>query len=431
MTLGLFKTTAGSSKLYFIGIMFLAMTSGTALNLVIFTVPYQLSEAGFPTYAVGAMFLTGLPYCLKPIWAPFLDKYPIPFLCSRFGQRRGWALATQIGLSLSVSSLIFINPLGNLYVTALISFVISCFAAIMDIILDAYRIERSNTPALLSSATTFGVIGLRFGMLISSAGALFISYSFGWSFVYIAEFAVTLIGPVIILLVAEPSIGARRLTYRMLSLKEYFTTLGDSLVLLKSRQPKLLLMMLLVLLYKVSDSVPMAMSSAFFLDLSFNSYEIASIFKGYGFFVMIFGCMIGGALSSKIGITRNLLVCGILQLLSPIMFIILSILGYNLTVFIVTITIQNLVSGLAVTALSIYLSDLCNSGLIATQFSMISAFNSLSRILLSSLAGVVAAYMEWTEFFVCVTLLGGMFIVVFCLLHRLERSIEKSKKMKI
>lgn len=418
MISGLFKTAACSPKLYFIGIMFLAMTSGTALNLVIFTIPYQLSEVGYPTYAVGAMFLTGLPYCLKPIWAPFIDRYAVPLLCSHFGQRRGWALAGQAGLSLSVSTMLFIDPTANLYVTAVASFVIACFAAILDIILDAYRIERSSTPELLSNATAFGVMGMRFGMLISSAGALLISYGYGWDYVYMAELAITLIGPLVTLCVAEPAVKTRKVTDHMLSFKEYFRTLGDGLVILKSQQPKLVMVMLLVLLYKVSDSVPMAMSSAFFMDLSFNSYEIASIFKGYGFCVMIVGCMMGGVLSSKLGIKKNLLLCGSLQLLAPVMFMILSVLGYNITIFIVTITVQNFVSGLAVTALSIYLSDICGSKLVATQFSMISAFNSLSRIFLSSCAGVVATYMEWTSFFGFTALLGSAFIIVFRVIYK-------------
>lgn len=418
MTLGLPKTFSDPAKLYFLGIMFLAMTSGTALNLVVFTIPYQLSETGYATDVIGAMFLTGLPYCLKPVWAPFLDRYPVPYLCARFGQRRGWALATQIGLSFSVSILIFINPGDNLYVTAPVSFIISCFASMMDIILDAYRIERSKTPELLSGATAYGVIGMRFGMLISSAGALYISAKFGWTFVYTAELAITLIGPLVIFCVAEPIVEARHLANHMLSLKEYFATLKDSLVVLKTHQPKLLLIMLLVLLYKVSDSVPMSMSSAFFLDLSFNSYHIASYFKGYGFFVMIFGCMIGGMLSTKMGITKSLLLCGALQLLSPIMFMLLSIAGYDFAMFIVTVTVQNLVSGMAVTALSIYLSDLCDGGLVATQFSIISSFNSLSRIILSSSAGIVATYMEWTEFFSGTALLGSMFVVVFYLIYK-------------
>lgn len=413
MLSGIFKIASYRPRLYFIGIMFLAMTSGTALNLVIFTIPYQLSEAGYPTHAVGAMFLTGLPYCFKPVWGPFIDKYSIPFLCPYFGQRRGWAIAGQIGLILSVSSLLLIDPATNLFATAVTSFTITCFAAILDIILDAYRIERSSTPELLSNATAFGVMGMRFGMLISSAGALIISYGYGWDYVYMAELALTLIGPIVILCVAEPSVKLRQVNSHMLSFKEYFRTIIEGLVILKAQQPKLLIVMVMVLLYKVSDSVPMSMSSALFMDLSYNSYEIASIYKGYGFFVMILGCVVGGILSSKIGIKKNLLLCGTLQLLAPIMFMILSIIGYNIIVFTITITIQNLVSGLAVTALSIYLSDICGSKLVATQFSIISAFNSLARIILSSFAGVVATYIDWTAFFGLTLLLGSIFIIIF------------------
>ena len=402
-----------TSKLYLFGILLFGITSGAALNVVIFTVPYQLIEAGYSLGAIGAIFLTGLPYCLKPIWAPFVDRYSIAFLCTTLGQRRGWALTTQTALSLSTSMLFVISPPEDLRITACLVCAIAFFASIQDIILDAYRIERPQSSEELSVATTFSAIGLRLGMLASSAGALFLSYTFGWNFAYIGAFIMTLIGPITILFMQEPEVKEKRhVSEQFMSLKQYFTTLSDSLSLLKSNQPRWLLLVLSILLYKVSDSVPMAMSSAFFIDLSFTSYEIAAISKSYGLVVMMIGCTLSGYLSSKIGIKRSFLICGIVQLLSPISLMLLAILGHNVPVFVTVVTIQNFASGLGGTALYIYFSSLCNSEFVATQFSILSSFNTLSRILLSALAGFMATSMNWLEFFLVVSVLGASFVIV-------------------
>jgi len=407
-----------NTKLYLLGIMLLGVTSGAALNLVLFTIPYHLSEAGHGTGTIGAIFLTGLPYCLKPIWAPFIDRYSVPFLCKRFGQRRGWALLIQLCLSSSISLLLFISPSGDIRITAFIVIIISFFAAIQDIILDAYRIERPKTPKELSIATTFNAVGLRIGMLVSSAGALFISDILGWYFVYLGAFLISLAGPVIIYFLNEPIVKSRHTTTHLISLRQYFATLRDSIRMLKASKPQWPLIMLMILLYKVSDSVPMSMSAPFFLNLSFTSYEIALISKGYGLLVMIFGCTIGGLLLSRIGIERGFLICGIIQLLSPLAFMFLSMAQHDLLVFLVTTTIQNFASGLAGTALYIYISSLCNSEFVATQFSMISSFNSLARIFLSSSAGLLATHIAWTEFFILTTILSSCFVLVYWLVNR-------------
>ncbi len=404
------------TKLYIIGIMLLGITSGTTLNLVIFTIPYHLSEAGYGVDYIGMIFLAATPYCLKPLYAPFIDRYSIPFLCKKFGQRRGWALGVQICLAGATSMLLLINPSDDLWITTYLISIIAFFASVQDIILDAYRIERPSNSEELSIATTFNVIGLRIGMLMSGAGALFLSYISGWEVVYIGAFAITLIGPVTILHLEEPSVAEKRHVSRsFISWRQYFRTLTESIFALKKSQPKWSLIMLMILLYKVSDSVPMAMSGAFFMDLSFTSYDIGTISKFYGLIIMIFGCTVGGYLSSKIGIKRSLLICGVIQLLSPIMFMILALVGHNMQMFITAVTIQNFASGLGGTALFIYLSSLCNSEFVATQFSMISSFNSLSRIGLSSVSGLIAGYVEWWEFFLYSGVLGSGFILVFWL----------------
>jgi MFS family permease len=328
------KTT--HNRYYLIGILLLGLVSGLAFTLIFFTIPYQLSEAKYTTDIIGSIFLTAFPYCLKVIWAPFTDRYSVPLLCSKFGHRRGWALTAQIFLSLSLIGFLIIDPTRDLYITATITFIISFCAATQDIVLDAYRIERPENKEELSLAVTFSSMGFRLGILVGSVGALYISAIFNWNIVYQCAFVITLIGPIIILCVKEPKPKERRHTsYDLISLNQYFEVIYKSLKALITSEPRWMLIILFVFLYKAGDSIPMAMSAPLFLDLSFSAYEIASISKAYGLLVMIVGGFLGGVLTSKIGIFRSVLIGGIVQLLSPLMFMTLAIIGHDIPIFII------------------------------------------------------------------------------------------------
>lgn len=401
-------------KIYLLGILLLGLISGFTFNLIFFTVPYQLSEARYTTDIIGLISLAAFPYCLKVVWSPFIDKYSIPFLCSKFGARRGWAIASQLCLILAMTGFLSFSPCHNIYITAIILFIISFCAATQDIVLDAYRIERPTSKKELSLAFTFGSIGFRLGMLLGSVGALYISVIFDWSTVYKLAICITFLGPMIVLCIKEPKPKQKsHRTKDLINLKQYFEVIKSSIISLKNEQRHLLLIMLFVFLYKAADSIPMAMSSPLLLDLSFTTHEIAFIYKAYGLLIMIVGGALGGILSTKIGILRSVLTGGVIQLLSPLMFMILAIVGYNVKIFIITITTQNFCIGFAGTIISIYFANLCNSEFIATQYSIIASFSSVSRIVLAALGGICAKYLPWSLFFFCNTLFSMLFILVF------------------
>lgn len=403
-----------NSHAYLIGILLLGLISGLTFNLIFFTVPYQLSEAKYTTDIIGLISLSAFPYCVKVIWSPFIDKYSIPFLCSKLGARRGWAIASQLCLILAMTGFLSFSPCHNIYTTAIILFIISFCAATQDIVLDAYRIERPTSKKELSLAFTFGSIGFRLGMLLGSVGALYISVSFGWNIVYRLAVFITFLAPVIILCIKEPKAKQKHpRTDDIITLKQYFEVIKGSIISLKNDQPYLLLIMLFVFLYKAADSIPMAMSSPLLLDLSFSTHEIAFIYKAYGLLIMIVGGALGGILAAKIGILRSVLIGGIIQLLSPLMFMILAITGYDVEIFMITITTQNFCIGFAGTIISIYFASLCNSEFVATQYSIIASFSSVSRIILAALGGICAKYLTWSLFFFGNTLFSMLFVLVF------------------
>ncbi|AAU04224.1 MFS transporter [Rickettsia typhi] len=417
-------------KLYLIGILLLGLISGLTFNLIFFTVPYQLSEAKYTTDIVGSISLAAFPYCLKVIWSPFIDKYSIPFLGVKFGHRRGWALVSQIFLILTMMWFLKRSPCNNLCITAIILFIIAFCSSTQDIVLDAYRIERTTSKKELSIAFTFSSIGFRLGMLLGSVGALYSSIIFGWNTVYKFALFITMVGPIVILCIKEPELKTKRnTTNNLIDLQQYFEVIKKSIISFKNEQKYLLLIILFVFLYKAADSIPMAMSIPLFLDLSFTTHEIAVIYKAYGLLIMIVGGTLGGILAAKIGIFHSVLIGGVIQLLSPIMFMILATIGYDIKTFIITITIQNFCSGFAGTIISIYFASLCNSEFVATQYSISSSFSSLSRIILASLGGICAKHLTWPVFFLCNTLFSMLFIPIFYIYRKKLHFINYSKKI--
>lgn len=409
----------GKAQNYLACILSLGLTSGAMFVLVSFTIPYQLAEAGYSTNIIGSMFLAALPYCLKPLCAPFIDKYSVPILCKRFGKKRGWALIFCFCLLLSISGLFFIEPTNNLITTGILVVAISFFASNQDIVIDAYRIERSKTTKELSIASAFSGAGFRAGIFLGSTGALYLSYIFNWRSVYISFFCLAIIAPITILMIEETEIKNQTDDDTGAATNEkFYQIIRKGLSSLKLEQAHLGWIVLFVFLYKASDSIPMAMSSPLFLDLSFTTKEIAFISKGYGLMMLVFGSFASGILTSKVGISRSILICGSLQVLSPLMFMLLSIAGHDLLIFTIVNTVQNFCCGLGSTTLLIYLSSLCNGRFIATQFAVISSFNSFARIILAFLSGHIAAHLEWTQFFLLNALLSILFILVFLRIYK-------------
>lgn len=394
-------------------LLFLGIASGIPFILVSSTLTVWLVQAGYSNSIIGWMFLCTLPYGLKFLWAPLIDRYPIPFLCKKFGQRRGWAFFAQIFLILAILCLSLTDPQHNIYITAVCAFILSCCSATQDIVLDAYRIDKVNANELPVGTALMG-IGFRIGMLLSSAGTLWLSSRFGWSFAYGFMAALSFIGPIAVYCAKEPDSTSMKHGYPYTTLP----TLSRHLHAVRSafidfiQRPKWMLILLFILFYKISDAIPNAMSGPLFLDLEFSTDEIASVARTFGILMMIIGGFLGGIVISLLTPSLGAMVCGSLQLLSPLAFIPLIWTGHDMPTFMFCIAIQQLCCGMGHTAFVTYLSSLCTKNLTATQFSLLYSLSSLSRIFLSALGGFISDWVDWTTFFLLVTLSGLPFVYI-------------------
>ena len=158
----------------------------------------------------------------------------------------------------------------------------------------------------------------------------------------------------------------------------------------------------------------------FYDDMGFTKIEIANVMKLYGMIAAISGGIVGGLIITRIGLKNGLLYFGILQCLSTMLFSVQAIYGHNMMLFIVVVTVENFISGLATTALVAYVSSLCNKAYTATQYALLSSVMGASRDIFSSTSGIVAQFLGWKIFFVVSAFMSvpSLIIILLCLKNK-------------
>ena len=385
----------------------LGFGSGFAFIFLASTLLAWFALLGYDKTFAGWIFLAAAPYAFKFLWAPLTDNYAIPYLCRRFGQRRGWALLMQLGLFLTSLGFIYVQADNLLYVL-LLTLLMSFFAASQDIVLDAYRIERLS-PENLALGTTFSGMGFRLGILVGGSMTLCLAHAYDWKTAFLLTSSVFLISPIVTLLIQEPSRVHASINGQLPSvfahLKTHLTSVAHAFsdFLKRANWP---LIILFIFFFKISDSVPNALKDFLFVDLGYTALEIASVTKAYGTFMMLLGGFVGGLFIARMGLFKGILLCGLLQLLSPLSFMILARSGHDLSLLFYATTLQNMACGMGSTALVTYLSSLCKKGgSTASQYASIYSFSSLARIGFSSVAPHIEKFLgRWDLFFLLVAI---------------------------
>lgn len=194
--------------------LFFGISAGLPLLLIFSSLSLWLREAGVEKSAVTYFSWAALGYSFKFLWAPLVDKLPLPVLTNRFGRRRAWLFLSQIMIMSAISLMAFINPAEDaLTAMAWAAVLLGFSSATQDVVIDAYRIESadSDLQALMSSSY---IAGYRIGMLIAGAGALFLAsylgstmgeYSYlAWKWSYLAMAGMMFIGIITTCIISEP-----------------------------------------------------------------------------------------------------------------------------------------------------------------------------------------------------------------------------------
>lgn len=389
-------------------------SSGLPLALVFGTLSLWLKDYHIAYRTIGAFSLLRLPYSFKWLWAPLVETMQLPLL-GKLGKRRSWAMFAQIGLFCSIFGLSRLTPDSHILYMAVAALFISFFSATQDIVLDAFRVElfSKKTEQEVDGATMY-VLGYRLGNVLSSAGAIGLAAIISWNLVYFIIALCLLVGVVAVLCAREPE---NRCVAQPCGKGIWRYALIEPFKAFMQRK-HWVAALFVVFCYRLSDAYFGPMAYPFYADLGFSKIEIAYISKIYGMIATIIGGLFGGYIINKTGLRRGLLLFAVIQGGTTALYIPLYYVGHNVWYLIFTISLENLSSGMATTAIIAFMSILCNRGYTATQYALLSSLPGFARDVFASTSGKVLELTSWPVFFVVSTALAIPAIVLCWYLYK-------------
>jgi PAT family beta-lactamase induction signal transducer AmpG len=458
-------------------LLLLGFSSGLPLFLITRTLQLWMKDASIDVGKITLFGLVSLPYSLKFVWSPLIDRFVPPFLSAR----RGWLFLIQICLVIAIAVMALQTPTQNtqaLMVLAITTFVIAFLSASQDIVGDAYRTDVLQ-PLELETGASLWVLGYRIALFVAFSLAAGLAGFLSWNAVYLLMAAFMAVGVITTLWApAEPKPQNPKTTNASLTFKDviflllitgvitglvggviseyiplkvFYWILGGLLVswiaialilplpqlddqqqsltpqtlqeaailplqifLQRFGLTKSILILVFIVLYKLGDSLVNITANLFAKEIQFTNQELSAVYI-IGLVATTVGVLTGGIIMSKIGINRALWIFGVIQLLSNLGYYALAITGKDNSVLAIAIIIENSSAGLVTVATVAFLMSLCSHNFTTTQFALFSSLMALSRDVLSAPAGDWAKATGWPTFFLLtlVAALPGLLLLPF------------------
>jgi len=418
----------------------LGFSAGLPFFLVFQTLSAWLRQSGINLSTIGMLSWVGIVYSIKILWAPVVDRVPLPILNGLLGRRRSWMLLAQVGIGIGLLNLSLSDPAAGVLRIASWAVCVAFWAATQDIAVDAWRIESAAVQMQGAMAAAYQ-IGYRIALIAASAGAFTLADRFGWHASYQVMAALVAVGIVTTLLTREPHplaprdsadredrvlawVSARAHWPRLLResgawffaavicpLIDYFVRYGLRLGLLT---------LVFMGTYRLTEFTMGSMTTPFYIDHGYTLTQIATVVKVYGLLMSLVGVFVGGLLIAKIGLLRSLVLGSVMIMLSNAGFAALAststatLLGLGLVN-----GLDNLALGIHGTALIAFLSTLTSPKYTATQYALFSSLYALPGKILEGTSGFVVQAIGYPAFFLYTASLS---LPALALLYVLARS---------
>lgn len=368
-------------------VLFLGFASGLPLALSGGTLQAWMASSGIDIRTIGLLTLAGLPYTLKFLWAPLMDRF-VPRL---LGRRRGWLVLMQLAVFGCLLLMGSLSPEHAVLALALLALFLAFFSASQDIAFDAYRTDVLD-PKQRGPGAGVSVLGYRIAMLISGALALVLADHLGWQLTYWIMAALMLVGVVSTLLAPDPAVPVAPPQSLhdavVFPFRQFFSRKGA------------LALVLLVVLYKLGDAFAGSLTTAFLLrGPGFTLTEVGAINKTLATAATLFGALFGGLLLVKLKLYRALMLFGVLQAFSNLTFMWLAYSGKSYALLVLAVGFENLAGGMGTAAFVALLMGLCDPRYTATQFALLSAAAAVGRVFVGPPSGVMVDVLGWGPFF--------------------------------
>ncbi|MDM0017199.1 AmpG family muropeptide MFS transporter [Variovorax saccharolyticus] len=405
----------------------LGFSAGLPLLLVLGTLSFRLREAGVDRSTIGFLSWVGLAYGFKWVWAPLVDRLPIPPLTTLLGRRRGWLLLAQMGVIAGLAGMAFNDPRDGLPPLVWCALLVAFASATQDIALDAFRIESAATRKQAALAAAYQT-GYRLAMIWAGAGVLWVAawaelpglagyQNTAWKTAYLVMAASMAIGVVTVVLSPEP---VRAALPQPKGVREWLRSvlIEPFADFIRRYRWQAVLILSLIAVYRISDVVMGIMANPFYVDMGFTKDEVATVSKIYGVVMTLVGAFVGGVLSMRLGVMRVLMLGAVLSAASNLLFAGLAARGHDLTALVLVVSADNLAGGIASAAFIAYLSSLTNVSYSATQYALFSSLMLLLPKFIAGYSGVFVDNFGYSAFFIGTAALGVPVLLLVALASR-------------
>lgn len=360
-------------------------------------------QAWFTKTDVSLLFITSLsllhlPFLLRFIWGPLVDKYFLPSL----GRRKTWLLLTQLLLFVAIELMALGNPVSSPYYLVGLSFLLAFFSSIQDLVIDAHRIE-FLPESWFGFGAVVAIYAYRIALLVSGGMSLIFADYLGFSLTYAILGCFYLIGMIVVYFSPEPNVPAVLEIHNGGPFRDFF------------KQPNLLWIMGILLCTKcgevfVSNTSPMVipfMMRGLGLSLSYIAY----VNKIFGLIAQLVGSALAAFFIWRFALINLLFAFALLESVSNFLFIILSLNHLPVWGLWGVIGFENLATGLCSTVMVAFLMKSVNPQYTATQFSLWIMIAIIPKFLVGPIGGFITQHYGWTFLFQISTMLTSLFVI--------------------
>ena len=431
----------------------LGFSAGLPLALSGSTLTIWMFERGVDLTSIGLYALIGIPYSIKFLWAPIVDAWRIPFLSDRLGRRRGWLIFSQLILMAAVIFLGSLDPIGAPYMVAFGATLVATMSATQDIVIDAFRVEALDGDEQ-GAGMAYYVSAYRIAMLVSTAGVIAVvailedwgvAPELVWFYGYAIAAGLILIGVGAVMIadepveepLAKPLAKPAEPQFEHSAGQVAFEKQTSPSSARPSRPPSpfvrfadtsraafseffamrhAVMVLIFVVLFKFCDALAGVMTGPFVLDIGFDKTTYATVVKGVGLIAALVGGFIGGLMVRGVELGRALLIGGVLQMLSNLVFCLQASVGAQYWVLVGTILVENFTGAIGTVIFVAYLSALCgHTRHTATQYALLTALAAVGRTTLSASSGYLASEFGWMMFFglTAIAALPGLALLIW------------------
>ncbi|MEO1014606.1 MAG: AmpG family muropeptide MFS transporter [Pseudomonadota bacterium] len=399
-------------------------SAGLPFYLIFQTLSIWLREEGVSRGEIGLFAWVGFAFTIKFLWAPFLDRVPVPILEALIGRRRAWMAAAQLAVAGTLLAMSAADPGSNLQYAAIVAILIAFASATQDIAIDAWRIEAAEDEEQGMMAAMYQY-GYRVGLLTSGTGALIVADNASWPAAYQAMAALMLVGMSTALFAPKIEAGVHEPPPRlppMQALRE--STIGPFKDFIGRYGGAALVILCFIAVYRIPDFVMGFMTGPLYVDIGYDKTQIGVIRGGAGMLATMGGVFLGGLTLLRLSFMPALAIGVVTQSITNLLYSWLSLMPPDSTYLAIAVVVDNIAYGYAGTVLIAYMSSLTNTAFTATQYALFSSFYALPGKFVGGFSGFIVEAVGYAWFFAYTALIGGPALLLLFFLRRSERRLR-------